>query len=279
MTKPQDIELIANSIRARRSIPFMKGLFRTVNQLYRECIDRAQAQCDDSGTDHSDDETQARQCVPTVSLAQLKEALSEGESVITDIDMVESVLEILQSEVNENATHTTTNIDEKYLLAVSMAYANSLLSFLIFPHRRLQAFIFSLAAEIEDFPTVQHLLNYHVVMDSPETLELLGSLHSRYSSTQPWMVLAYMDMAKRMGRTEIVIECLLQQNRSLELVEYVRSNDPSFHIEKMFNLISKYPNVNRKHIWEQVEAWNVSPGLNESELPVLSHRVVMLNSH
>ena len=271
MTKPQDLELIANSIRSKRSISFMKGLFRTVNQLYRECIDRAQE--DHSGTDNSDDEAQRHKSVPTVSLAQLKETLSDGESVITDIDMVESVLEVVRAESRDNRC-----VDEKYLLAVSMAYANSLLSFLIFPHRRLQAFIFSLAAEIEDFPTVQHLLNYRVVMDSQEALDQLAILHEKFGTQKPWIVLSYMDMAKRLGKTEIVLECLLQQNRSLELIEYLRNNDPAFPIERLFNIISNHPHVNRKAVWALVDAWNVTPGLKESERPILSHRVIMLNS-
>jgi hypothetical protein len=86
-------------------------------------------------------------------------------------------------------------------------------------------------------------------------------------------------MAKRMRRTDTVVECLFELNRSLEVVDYVRRNDPKFEIEKIFTTLGKSGSLpHRKAVWEQVETWNVAPGLDEDNRPVLSHRVVMLNS-
>ena len=265
MVKSQDLEMIANSIRSKRSVAFMKGLFRTINHLYRECIDRTQtAAGDPSGGDGSDDE--AAQSVPTVSLTQLHDMISDGESIITELDMVDTVLEVLRGE----------KIDGNYLLTISMVYANSLLAFFIFPHRKLQSFLFSLSVETENVTTLQHLLNFRLIMDSTEILDQLGDLEETIG-TGSWISLARMDMAKRLGKTETVIESLLKQNRGLELVEYIRANDPTYEIEKLFNQITKFKNLNRKAVWEQVEAWNITPGLKDVDRPVLSHKVVMLN--
>ncbi len=249
---------------------FMKGLFRAVNQLYRECIDRSQGiDNQESDSEKSDVEsTEDFRSVPTISLSQLNQTVSDGEAIITEIDIVSRVFEKLKSEKET---------DLNYLLTVAMAYANSLLSFLIFPHRKLQAFLFTLSIDTSNFTTLQYLLNYRVIMDSTDTLDHLGVLEDRIGKTHSWISLIRMDMAKRMRKTEIVIECLLRNNRALEIVEYVRANDPKFEIEKLFNLVSRYKNIERKNLWEQIEAWNISPGLKDTDRPVLSHKVVMLN--
>jgi hypothetical protein len=265
MTKQQDLELIVNSIRNRRSIAFMKGLFRTVNQIYRECIDRVQETDQVSDSDLSSDEyVIPKKAVPTISLSQL----------------VEQVLVAMQEEIKSCPSRSSQTIsppDLSYLLTVSVAYANCLLSYLIFPHRRLQTFLLSLCEEAQDFTTLQYLLNFRVIMDSPEVLDTLSRLCETSGDTHAWLHLARMDMAKRIGRTDIVLDCLLKQERALDLVEYIRANDPSFEIEKLFALLSKY-NIRRTDIWDQIEAWNTSPGLGEGERPVLSHRVIMLNA-
>lgn len=282
MTKTQDLELITNSLRGHRSIAFMKGLFKTVNQLYRECIDRVQAAADHSASDESGEEDLVqRKAVPTVSLAELRERAADGESIITEIDMVEQVFEIIKSEISNSASQEqseTAAPDVNYLLAVAMAYASSLLSFLIFPHRKLQSFLFTLASDSKNFVTLQYLINFRVVMDSHEILNQLTTLSEKYGEQQRWLCQARMDMAKRMRRTHIVLECLIQDNRSRELVEYLRASDPRFEIEKLFSIMSKLNAPHRASLWEQVEAWNVSPGLPENERPVLSHKVVMLNA-
>lgn len=281
MTKQQDLELIVNSIRNRRSIAFMKGLFRTVNQIYRECIDRVQETDQVSDSDLSSDEyVIPKKAVPTISLSQLKDSIGDNDSVITELDMVEQVLVAMQEEIKSCPSRSSQTIsppDLSYLLTVSVAYANCLLSYLIFPHRRLQTFLLSLCEEAQDFTTLQYLLNFRVIMDSPEVLDTLSRLCETSGDTHAWLHLARMDMAKRIGRTDIVLDCLLKQERALDLVEYIRANDPSFEIEKLFALLSKY-NIRRTDIWDQIEAWNTSPGLGEGERPVLSHRVIMLNA-
>ena len=258
----------------------MKGLFKTVNQLYRECIDRVQAAADHSASEESGEEDFVPlKAVPTVSLAELRERSTDGDSIITEIDMVEQVFETIKSEISRNTAQEQMEAavpDVNYLLAVATAYASSLLSFLIFPHRRLQTFLFTLAAESKNFVTLQYLINFRVVMDSPEILSQLTALAEQ--NDQKWLRQARMDMAKRMRRTDIVVECMIQEGRSLELVEYVRANDPRFEIEKLFSIVSKQNAPHRASLWEQVEAWNVTPGLSETERPVLSHKVVMLNA-
>ena len=188
--------------------------------------------------------------------------------------MVENVFETIEREIHSTSSEESPGKNHQYLLAVTMAYASSLLSFLIFPHRRLQTFLLELTVDSRSYTSLRQLLNFHVIMDSPEVLEKLGSIPAR----EPWVSLARLDMAKRMNRTDIVVECLCEQDRSREVIEYVRRYDPKFEIEKVFNLLGKNVTQTRKAVWEQVETWNVTPGLLEDDRPVLSHRVVMLNS-
>ena len=142
----------------------------------------------------------------------------------------------------------------EYLLTVSVAYAHSLLSVLIYPHRRLQQFLFALASQSRHFTTLHQLLNFHVLMDAPELLEGLESLESRYGAQIEWIALARLDMAMRMRKTDVVIDCLIKQNRSLEIVEYIRRFDANFDIKNLFSILEDR-HVNIEVISEQIDLW------------------------
>ena len=245
--------------------------------MYRECIDRAQDRLT-GGTEDSGDDDQSRPAVPTITLAQLKESVGEGESIITELDMVGLVLEVVKGEAQVGAVSAGEGPipGYQYLLTVSMAYAQSLLSFLIYPHRRLQHFLFDLCVESRNLPTLQQLVNFHVILDSGDLLEKLGDLESKLG--EPWMAQTRLDTAKRMKRTDVVVQCLIAQERTIEIVEYLRRFDAKYEIEKVFDQLKNVHAVDRQAVWEQVEVWNTSPGLEEANRPVLSHRVIMLNS-
>ena len=246
--------------------------------MYRECIDRVHNAALTGADDSEQDEK--RVSVPTVTLSQLKDSVEDGKSVITEIDVVSVVLEVVKREIeskhfsSEESPHV---LDLGYLLTVSVAYAHSLLSVLIYPHKRLQLFLLSLATESGHFNTLHQLLNFHVLMDSTELLENLEIIDARYGEQYSWISMARLDMAMRMGRTDQVIDCLIKQDRAIAIVEYIRRFDPSYDIEHLF-LILKERKVSWKMIWEQIESWSMRPGLAQSEKPVLPRNLILMNT-
>jgi hypothetical protein len=228
-------------------------------QLYRECIDRVheKTEGDRSVSDHEGEENPG---VPTVTLSQLKESVGDGEFVMTEIDVVGAVFEVLKSEVDSSITETggCAPLQEyEYLLTLAVAYAHSLLSVLIYPHKKLQQFLFNLATISRHFNTLQQLLNFHVIMDSTELLDSLANLEVKYGSEISWIALTRLDTAMRMRKTEIVVDCLIKQKRSVEICDYIRRHDPQFDMDKLVHAVSER-NINLEMLWEQHEIRNRS---------------------
>jgi len=261
-SKQKDIELILTSIRNKRSIPFVKGLFRTVNQLYRECIDRAQEKLQD---DNSEDE-QPVSTVPTVTLSQLKDQQG-GEGIMTELDMIDDVLNIVKAGAD---------VDYRYLIAVSMAYSNSLLSFLIYPHKRLQLYLVDICVAAGDFVTLQHLVNFHVILDSVELLERLVNLRDTVVEEKDriWITQTTIDTAKRLRRSSVVVDTLIKNRRIHEIADYLRKYDSEYPIESVFDQI--VDEEDRSAFWKQIEIWSLSS--QEGGKPLLSQRLVMVNT-
>jgi len=219
--------------------------------MYRESIDRVH------GSDtRSDPQT-------SITVAQLLESLPEGSSgVITELDMVDQVFTKIDS----------SEVSHPFFLAVIMAYAHSLLSLYIYPHKRLQSYMFELCVSMNNFACLQQLINFHVILDSPELLERLHDLEKLHG-TGSWISQARLDTAKRMKRTDIVINCLMTSNRSDEIVGYIRSHDPEFSIDELFSLLSAFSTrCDSTEVWKQIELWNVS---SDTMKPRLSQNVVL----
>lgn len=213
----------------------------------------------------------------TITLSQLKDSVPEGETVITELDMVEGVLEVIKLEIAGNVSDTSaTPIPEyQYFLSIVTAYAQSLLAFLIYPHRRLQMFMFDLCVDSNNVTTLQQLVNFHVILDTQDLLDRLVKL--RDTQTPPiWIRQILLDVAKRMQRTDVVVETLLQLRRPMEVIEYIRKFDHGYEIEKVFSQLRMHRSVNRRVLWSQVELWNLTAG--DDHKPVLSHQVIMMNS-
>lgn len=213
----------------------------------------------------------------TITLTQLKESLAPGEKVITELDLVENVFDIVKSEISKtipiNAPINGPMIEYQYFFSIVMAYAQSLLGFLIYPHRRLQMFMYDLCIDSNNMSGLQQLLNFHVILDSTDLLDRLILLFK--SKKVSWSAQTLLDVAKRMARTDVVTDTLLELDRPMDIIEYIRMNDLKYEIEKVFVSLKKYPNVNKSIIWSQVELWN----LTTCEIkPILSHQVIMLNS-
>ena len=221
----------------------------------------------ESKADESDlDDERARISYPAITLSQLKEAVLDGESIITELDMVNEVFTVAKSEIHADFEGNQPIPEFHYLLTLVMSYAESLLSYFIYPHKRLQSFLFDLCVDSRNFPTLQQLINFHVILDSAEFLDKLEPL-----SHLPWAKQTRLDTAKRMHKTDIVIQCLLAENRADEIIEYLRQSDHSFDIQKLIELVNDHDEV-KKMILKQVELWNIS---TDPAKPVLSRGVIM----
>lgn len=275
MTKSKDLELILNSIRARKSLQFVKSLFKTVNRLYRECIDRVQTKSAALSSLQDDLDGQASRIVyPSVTVTQLLEEVPEGSSVITELDMVDQVFTLVKQDVlNSHSPNVTTT----YLISVTMSYCSSLLSFFIYPHKRLQIFMFDLCVDCDRLSSLQQLLNFHVILDSNELLDKLENLEN--VSPLPWVSQCRIDVAKRMKKTETVIRMLVTYQREDEIIDYLRKEDPTFGIESLLNILSDMgqdgSGVVAKKLWNQIQLWNIS---SDEYKPVLTRDVVLANS-
>ena len=275
MTKSKDLELILNSIRSRKSLQFVKSLFKTVNKLYRECIDRVQTKSAAMSSLQDDIDANSSKIVyPSVTVNQLLQEVPEGSSVITELDMVDQVFVILKDEV---LTNTSGHFTSTYLVSVAMSYCSSLLSFFIYPHKRLQLFMFDLCVECDKLSSLQQLLNFHVILDSPELLEKLSVLER--SKSMAWVTQCRLDVAKRLKKTEDVIMTLATTGRENEIVEYIKKEDPSFGIENLFNILSTIGQGTSgpvaKKLWGQIQLWNIS---YDPQKPVLTRDIVLANS-
>ena len=275
MTKSKDLELILNSVRGRKSLQFVKSLFKTVNRLYRECIDRVQTKSAAASSLQDDIDGQASRIVyPSVTLTQLLEEAPEGSSVITELDMVDHVFVLLKEDLMHG---NSPNVSVNYLVAVAMAYCSSLLSFFIYPHKRLQIFMFDLCVDCDRMSSLQQLLNFHVILDSNELLDKLTDLDKQNS--MPWVSQCRIDVAKRMKKTEVVVRTLIAKGREDEVVEYLRKEDPRFDIESLLKVLNDLgqdgSGLIGKKLWNQIQLWNIS---SDECKPVLTRDVVLANS-
>jgi hypothetical protein len=275
MTKSKDLELILNSIKARKSLQFVKSLFKTVNRLYRECIDRVQTKSSAISSLQDDMDTQASRIVyPSVTVTQLLEEVPEGLTVITELDVVDHVFSPLKQALIDGCSP---DVSSTYLIAIAMAYCSSLLSFFIYPHKRLQLFMFDLCVDCEKPSSLQQLLNFHVILDSNELLEKLAVLEM--SNAFPWVSQCRIDVAKRMKKTQLVIKTLIVRGREDEVVEYLRKEDPSFDVESLLSILTELgKDVSgpvAKKLWNQIQLWNISSDVTK---PVLTRDIVLGNS-
>jgi hypothetical protein len=273
MTKSKDLELILNSINARKSLQFVKSLLKTVNRLYRECIDRVQTKSSALSSLQDDLDAQSSRIVyPSVTVTQLLEEVPEGSSVITELDMVDHVFTPLKQELVDGSSQ---NVSSTYLVAVAMAYCSSLLSFFIYPHKRLQLFMFDLCIDCQKPSSLQQLLNFHVILDSNELLEKLAGLEM--TTPFSWVSQCRMDVAKRMKKTQLVIKTLIVSGREDEVVEYLRKEDPSFDVESLLSILSDLDQdvagPVAKKLWNQIQLWNIS---SDATKPLLTRDVVAL---
>merc|ERR1712224_833636 len=83
-----------------------------------------------------------------------------------------------------------------YIVSVVVSYLRSLLSMQILPHKILQCFVFDICMYFGQEHTLQQLLHYHVLLDSPELvlrLKEVAVARDTACSTQ-----ACLDMALRL---------------------------------------------------------------------------------
>eukprot|EP00928_Gymnodinium_smaydae_P013088 TRINITY_DN14774_c0_g1_i1.p1 TRINITY_DN14774_c0_g1~~TRINITY_DN14774_c0_g1_i1.p1 ORF type:complete len:746 (+),score=202.70 TRINITY_DN14774_c0_g1_i1:104-2341(+) len=118
------------------------------------------------------------------------------------------------------------------LLSAAIGYLRSLLSMQIIPHQILQCFVFDLCIYYEQEHTLQQLLHYHALLDSPELLRRLKDVAVVRGST--WASQGTLDMALRLQEHGTVAEMLLQTRQYLDVVPFLLNQQVgSFELRRL----------------------------------------------
>ncbi|EER03047.1 hypothetical protein Pmar_PMAR001792 [Perkinsus marinus ATCC 50983] len=215
-------------------------IFDATNASYRECIERTPLLGGESGA--------------MVSLARLLESAG-SRTILTEVDAVDCIFHpvlcsILPDCPRPPLTAGSTELLRyglectpessclqklRKLLSQVLIFCRSLLALSVYPHRRVQLFLFDLCVVARQQHWLQQLLHYHVLLDSAEIVERLDFMW-RYDIGQSdtrsisWSQQCMMDMAWRLLSTrsaspkliELLTEALLDGGDPVDVVAFLR---------------------------------------------------------
>ncbi|KAF4655753.1 hypothetical protein FOL47_009287 [Perkinsus chesapeaki] len=220
----------------------MAYIFDATNSSYRECIERTPLLGGDSGA--------------TVSLARLLESAG-NRTILTEVDAIDYVFHpvlcsilpdcpeaplapastaLLQYGI-DHVPDSTRLTKLKRLLSEVLIYCRSLLALSVYPHRRVQLFLFDLSVIAHQQHWLQQLLHYHVLLDSMEIVERLDVMWKQHYMASKlkgvhWSQQCMMDMAWRLlstrsaspRLTELLTEALLNGGDPVDAVSFLRQH-------------------------------------------------------
>eukprot|EP00413_Alexandrium_margalefii_P033190 CAMPEP_0204571496 /NCGR_PEP_ID=MMETSP0661-20131031/38923_1 /ASSEMBLY_ACC=CAM_ASM_000606 /TAXON_ID=109239 /ORGANISM="Alexandrium margalefi, Strain AMGDE01CS-322" /LENGTH=674 /DNA_ID=CAMNT_0051579761 /DNA_START=85 /DNA_END=2106 /DNA_ORIENTATION=+ len=243
--------------------------FSVLNHAYRQTIEAVSQK----GTG------QGRQA--TVSLQELESVIGQ-QSILSEKDMVAQVfyphflgasgLAVPSSEQEswrvplptgdppEDAGNGGRPARSPYLLSVVLAYLRSLLGVQILPHKSLQCFVFDICMHFRQEHTLQQLLHYHVLLDSPELVQRLRDVAVARGSA--WATQACLDMALRIHEYSVVGEMLLHTKQYLDVVPFLMSqHETSFKLRQLLERLdadeaarAEDPDL-LEHVLSEVRGW------------------------
>merc|ERR1712194_356439 len=188
---------------------------------------------------------------------------------VVDVAAAQDALRIPLPPVNTatDGTPSSKPARSPYLLTVVVAYLRSLLSMQILPHKILQCFVFDLYMYFQQEHTLQQLLHYHVLLDSPELVLRLKEVASVRG--RPWATQACLDMALRTHEFSVVADILLHTKQYLDLVPFLSSQrDISFKVSRLLEQIdadieakSEDPDL-LEHIISELKTWEKDAALD-----------------
>lgn len=254
--------------------------FAVLNQAYRQSIE-AVSQKAPSGP--------GRQT--TVSLQEL-EALISHQSILSENHMVSQVfhphllgvtgltgissgaaqaeglppqdrwrIPLPSVEATQAAAVSSRPARSPYVQSVVVAYLRSLLGMQILPHKILQCFVFDVCMYFQQEHTLQQLLHYHVLLDSPELVARLKEVATT-RITSRWAVQACLDMALRIDELAVVGDLLLHTRQYLDLVPFlVNQRQPTFKLSRLLSCIEADADARADdpelvaHVVSEIRAW------------------------
>ncbi|PHJ25460.1 hypothetical protein CSUI_000693 [Cystoisospora suis] len=148
-----------------------------------------------------------------------------------------------------------------YVLSVALEYMRSLLSHQVLPHRVLQTFIFDVCVFFRRGDILRQLMQYHVLLDSPDMLQRLCLIwqHLRLRAgvcaycarDERWTQQACLDMALRHRDWSAIVSILIQLKEYTRVVPLLRRYGVSSYPLKAF----------LRSVAADVKAQEAQPGL------------------
>lgn len=269
------VQTLKNALLSQTSCTDWSQAFAVLNSAYRQTIESVSQKSPTS---------MGRQA--TVSLQEL-EAVMSHQSILTEKDMVSQVfyphfMEITgielssQNDVQVKQDHwhiplppvgntnevTNGNFPTRKpsILSVVVAYLRSLLGMQILPHKILQCFVFDICMYLQQDHTLQQLLHYHVLVDSPELVLRLQEV--AVTKRCAWATQACLDMALRMHEFTVIADMLLHTKQYLDVVPFLMNQHGTpFKIRRLLEQIdndiqshSESPDL-REHILTEIRMW------------------------
>eukprot|EP00927_Polykrikos_kofoidii_P070811 TRINITY_DN67195_c0_g1_i1.p1 TRINITY_DN67195_c0_g1~~TRINITY_DN67195_c0_g1_i1.p1 ORF type:complete len:705 (-),score=97.53 TRINITY_DN67195_c0_g1_i1:51-2165(-) len=147
-----------------------------------------------------------------------------------------------------------------HLVSVAVAYLRSLLSMQILPHKILQCFVFDICMYFDQEHTLQQLLQYNVLLDSPDLLMRLKEVACSRSCT--WAIQAFLDMAHRLQDHCAVAEMLVHARLYLDVVPFLLNQQVvSFKLSDLLQRVSEDVETQKrdpdliKHLVADIQMW------------------------
>jgi len=174
----------------------------------------------------------------------------------------------------ENSADKSRPVRSPYIVSVVVAYLRSLLSLQILPHKILQCFVFDICMLFHQEHTLQQLLHYYVLLDSPELVLRLQDVSVR--SNRSWATQACLDMALRLQEYHVVAEILLQNGQYLDIVPFlINQQATGFKLCRLLQKIEEDEKARAEdpdileHVLNEVRIWRHEAAVDTSQNQIL----------
>lgn len=174
----------------------------------------------------------------------------------------------------ENSDDKSRPVRSPYIVSIVVAYLRSLLSMQILPHKILQCFVFDICMLFHQEHTLQQLLHYYVLLDSPELVTRLQEVSLR--SNRSWATQACLDMALRLQEYHVVADMLLQNGQYLDIVPFlINQQATGFKLCRLLQKIEEDEKARADdpdildHVLNEVRIWRHEAAVDSGQNQIL----------
>lgn len=182
----------------------------------------------------------------------------ESSESLAKVDDV-SIINLPKPNTEDSGVHKSWPSRSPYIVSVLVAYLRSLSRTQIDPHKTLQCFVFDICMYYHQEHTLQQLLHYHVLLDSPE---LVCRLKEVSVKGRRWAIQACLDMAVRCEEHVVMAEVLLHTRQYLDVACFVRQKQVSeFKVKWVLEQIDADAEAQAKdpylmeHVLSEIRNW------------------------